>query len=70
LLIKRTSEITAGNVDGTFAIGVVFPRVGQPVNAFDLPMPSEWRAAMVRAGRALPVPDLLQIAWPETRDAR
>ena len=68
LLTKRTSEIATGDVDRTFAIGIVFPRVGQPVNAFYLPVPSEWRAAVARAGRQMSLDELLQIVWPETPD--
>jgi hypothetical protein len=67
LLTKRTGEIAADDVERLDAVGIVFPRSGQPINAFDLPMPSEWSAAMMLAGRPLPVPDLLQIVWPDTR---
>lgn len=65
LLTKRTSEIATGDVDRTFAIAIMFPRVGQPINAFDVGMPSEWRAASKRAGRPLSLDELLQIVWPE-----
>jgi hypothetical protein len=65
LLTRRTSEITPGDADSLFVMAIVFPRPGQRVNAFDLPVPREWRAAMLRANRSLTVPGLMQIVWPE-----
>lgn len=65
LLTQRTGEITPGDADRLFVIAIVFPRPGQQVNAFDLPMPREWRAGMLRASRPLTVPGLMRIVWAE-----
>ena len=67
LLTKRTSEVAADDVERLDALSIVFPRSGQPVNAFDLPMPAEWLAAMLLTGRPLPIPDVVQRIWPDTQ---
>jgi len=67
LLTKRTSEVAADDVERLDALSIVFPSSGQPVNAFDLPMPAEWLAAMLLAGRPLPIPDMVQLIWPDTQ---
>ena len=61
-----SSAIPVGDVQEMIAVGIAYPRKGRPVNAFDLPMPSDWQAAMVQAGRPLRFPDdLLAIVWPD-----
>jgi hypothetical protein len=54
-------------IQRTIVIGIVFPKNGQRVNAFDLPMPSDWIAAKAKAGsKPLVFPeDLFTIVWPD-----
>lgn len=48
-------------------VGIVYPRAGDRVNAFDLPIPAEWAEVKRKAApRMLVFPDdVLAIVWPD-----
>jgi len=66
-LIHDLGTIAVPEIQRTIVIGIVFPAPGQRVNAFDLPMPSDWSAAMAQARpKPLVFPEeLFAIVWPD-----
>jgi len=66
-LLHELGTIAVPEVKQPIVIGIVFPLDGQSVNAFDLPMPHDWVAAMAQAApKQLLFPEeLFAIVWPD-----
>ena len=66
-LIHDLGAVAVPEIRRMIVIGIVFPRDGQRVNAFDLPMPADWMAARAQAGaKPLVFPEeLFAIVWPD-----